>query len=269
VSTCNDFVGVHKSTASRIVRLVSREIALLRPQFINFPKTGSEFEEVRQEFFNIARFPNCIGAIDCTHVQIISPGGTTAENYRNRKGYFSVNVQTVCDAQMRMQNIVARWPGSAHDSTIFLNSSVRRQFERGEMGDAVLVGDSGYGIRKYLMTPFENPQGVGENRYNEAQTRTRNPVERTYGLWKRRFPILARGIHVKLQSVQSIIVATAVLHNIARHFGEADHQVSRILERCITQGNTIAVPNVANEDAAGSSRRAALVAYFHGMDDEE
>lgn len=34
---CGDFIGVHKSTASCIVKLVSHEIALLRPQFVHFP----------------------------------------------------------------------------------------------------------------------------------------------------------------------------------------------------------------------------------------
>lgn len=50
-------------------------------------------------------------------------GGIDAENYRNRKLTFSVNVQVICDAKMYINNIVARWPGSSHDSHIF-NSSV-------------------------------------------------------------------------------------------------------------------------------------------------
>lgn len=98
---------------------------LLRPRFINFPKEREEIDEVRPGFNTIACFPKCIGAIDCTHVKIISPGGEQAETYRNRKGFFSINVQTVCDAHLRIQDIVARWPGSAHDSTIFINSSLR------------------------------------------------------------------------------------------------------------------------------------------------
>nr|CAH7715984.1 unnamed protein product [Callosobruchus chinensis] len=46
-------------------------------------------------------------------------------------------------------------------------------------------------------------------------TRTRNPVERQYGVWKRKFPVLAVGIRVQLATTLNIIVATAVLHNIA------------------------------------------------------
>lgn len=72
----------------------------------------------------------------------------------------------------------------------------------------------------------------GEELYNEAQIRTRNCIERTNGVWKR-FPVLALGINVKLSMVESIIVATAVPHNIARHFGDRLPRVSRTLERLI------------------------------------
>jgi len=92
-------------------------------------------------------------------------------------------------------------------TTIFNYSSIRGKFERGEMKDSILVGDSGYALKTFLMTPFLNPTGDGQNTYNEAQIRTRNAVERSYGVWKKRFPVLAVGINMKLESVEIIIVA--------------------------------------------------------------
>ena len=41
------------------------------------------------------RIPGVVGIIDCTHILINSPGSDNAENYRNRKGYFSLNVYKV------------------------------------------------------------------------------------------------------------------------------------------------------------------------------
>lgn len=67
-------------------------------------------------------------------------GGQDAEVFRNRKGYFSINVQAVCDSQLRIRNIVARWPGSAHDSTIFANSRLRALFENNNYPNCVLLG---------------------------------------------------------------------------------------------------------------------------------
>lgn len=40
-------------------------------------------------------------------------------------------------------------------------------------------------------------------------------MERTYGVWKRRFPCLSRGLTTKLVCSTTIVVACAVLHNLA------------------------------------------------------
>lgn len=70
------------------MRCVSKALATLRPHFIKFPTTAEEVETVKQGFYRIEKFPMCIGAIDCTHIKIRSPGGDNAELYRNRKQFF-------------------------------------------------------------------------------------------------------------------------------------------------------------------------------------
>ncbi|XP_071052448.1 putative nuclease HARBI1 isoform X2 [Onthophagus taurus] len=184
-----DFCGVSEAAASQIVKLVAIAIANLRPQYCKMPE-GDDIGKAQRSFYNIARFPLVIGTIDCTHVRIQSPGGDQAENFRNRKGYFSFNVQTVSDANLKILDIVARWPGSTHDQTIFNNSSIRNRFEQGHFGNGILLGDSGYRNTNYLLTPLVAPRTEAERLYNEAQIRTRNVVERQYGVWKRRFQVL-------------------------------------------------------------------------------
>lgn len=149
-------------------------------------------------------------------------GGEIAELYRNRKGYFSINVQVVCNADLKIIDIVARWYGSTHDTTIFNNSRLRASFEAGKFNNGLLLGDAGYPVKSYLMTPLDNPESREEHLYNEAHIRTRNTVERLFGVWKRRFPILALGMRMQVDKVLAIIVATAVLHNIARLEREAE-----------------------------------------------
>ncbi|KYN50458.1 hypothetical protein ALC57_00095, partial [Trachymyrmex cornetzi] len=58
--------------------------------------------------------------------------------------------------------------------------------------------------------------------YNESHIRTRNIIERLFGIWKRRFPVLALGLRLQLNSVMAVIVATAVLHNVARQNGDEE-----------------------------------------------
>lgn len=74
LQTVADFAGIHKSTASQIVKKVIYKIASLAPEYIGMPNTQQEIDEVKRKFYAIAKFPRVIGAIDCTHVKIISPG---------------------------------------------------------------------------------------------------------------------------------------------------------------------------------------------------
>lgn len=108
-----------------------------------------------------------------------------------------------------------RWPGSAHDTNIFDNSLLRMKCENREFGQGLLLGDGGYPVRSYLITPLNNPSERAENLFNEAQIRSRNVVERTFGIWKRRFPVLSFGLRCKIPLAQHTIVAAAVIHNIA------------------------------------------------------
>ena len=67
-------------------------------------------------------------------------GGEDPEVFRNRKGYFSINVQATCNHDLRLLDVVARWPGSTHDSTIFNNCRLRRRFQNNEFPNCILLG---------------------------------------------------------------------------------------------------------------------------------
>lgn len=210
-----DIANVSKATVCRITEKVSTAVALLRRQYIYMP-TSQQRPTVASTFHDIAGFPRVIGAVDCTHVKINSPGGARAELYRNRKGFFSVNVQAICDANLRIRSLIARWPGSVHDTTIWNDSPLAAQFERGSFGHYLILGDSGYPCLRYLMTPFLNPNSPPQEAYNRAQISTRNTIERCFGVLKRRFPCLHSGMQLKLQKVlKVIVVACVVLHNMA------------------------------------------------------
>ena len=81
------------------------------------------------EFYNIIHFPQVVGCIDCTHVRIKCPSQEQAMLYLNRKGFYSLNVQVICDAQRRILDIVVRWRGSVHDSRIWDLSRLKEDFE--------------------------------------------------------------------------------------------------------------------------------------------
>lgn len=86
-----------------------------------------------------------------------------------------------CDHDMKIRNIVSRWPGSVPDITILNNSALKAHFENG-IQNCLLIGDSGYAVKKYLMTPLENPTTNAERLYQESIVRTRNIIERCIGV---------------------------------------------------------------------------------------
>lgn len=134
-------------------------------------------------------------------------------------------MQTISSANLKVLNVVARWAGSVHDQTIFQNSSVRQEFEQGRYGQYILVGDSGYANTSYLATPYtaNNPDIANNQRmqvYQSRIIRTRNVVERQYGVLKRRFPVLAYGMRMNIETVQKIITSCCILHNICIERGE-------------------------------------------------
>lgn len=168
----------------------------------------------RQKFYEIAHFPGVIGCIDCTHIKIRSPGGATSEVYRNRKGYFSINIQAVTGPNLEFYDLVARWPGSTHDSFIYNSSAIKQRLNTGVL-KGIILGDSGYAVSNVLLTPFLSPNSTGQENYNRSQIKTRNTVERCFGIWKRRFPCLQLGMSIKMDTVVAVICACATLHNIS------------------------------------------------------
>ena len=107
----------------------------------------------------------------------------------------------------RFTNIVARWPGSCHDSHIFRMSGIKEDLERNfrSVGDGILLGESGYACMKYLMTPYLRPSTPAEERFNTVHSKTRFTIERTFGWWKRRFHVLNSEIRMHPVRVCTII----------------------------------------------------------------
>ena len=128
-NTVSDMVRVHRSTACRVIRRVSLALSRRIASYVHLPNE-EEAAAMKERFRQASGMPGIVGCIDGTHVQIQAPH----ENeylYVNRKGYHSINVQIACDANYKIINLVARWPGSTHDSRILRESALLQDFEEG------------------------------------------------------------------------------------------------------------------------------------------
>ncbi|KAF9420930.1 hypothetical protein HW555_002913, partial [Spodoptera exigua] len=105
-----------------------------------------------------------------------------------------------------------------------------------------LLGDRGYALRSFLLSPLANPTTAGERLYNESHIRTRNVVERTFGCWK---------------------LATAVLHNICRKMNE--EQPPDIVD--INEEIDMVHETGTNHEDTSSTRREFISSYFDRLAD--
>jgi hypothetical protein len=86
----------------RIIKKVSRSLAsLYHHHHIKFPATN-RILDVQRAFMQQRGIPGVVGLMDCTQIPIISPGGDNAELFRNRKGHFSINIQAICDHELKL-----------------------------------------------------------------------------------------------------------------------------------------------------------------------
>ncbi|XP_039610032.1 putative nuclease HARBI1 [Polypterus senegalus] len=170
-----DLCGVGESTVCKIVHKVCSAICELKKDFIKFPN-AAEQATCKVDFYEYGNFPGVIGCIDGCHIPIKCPSTADAEEFRNRKNWFSINVQGVCTPTMQFSNIVARWKGSTHDSRIFYNSSLYTQFEA-RQHSGILLGDSGYAQTNFLFTSYPHPVRPEQQRYNQAHILTRGLIE--------------------------------------------------------------------------------------------
>lgn len=129
---------------------------------------------------------------------------------------FCLSVQVLCDADLVFTNVVARWPGSVHDSRILRQSALFDLFARNPKPiDGFILGDSGYPLRDWLLTPMPNPQTDQQHNYNNRHRTTRQTVERAIGSLKRRWHCLRR-IRMAPSKACNIFVVSVILQNRAR-----------------------------------------------------
>lgn len=69
----------------------------------------------------------CVGAVDGVALKINRPRPGCAGNpkeYFNRKGFYAVVLQAICDHKRRFMFCSATMPGSTHDSRAFRHTSL-------------------------------------------------------------------------------------------------------------------------------------------------
>ena len=219
--------GISRSSVSKVVRNVSFVITKhLGPKYISLPETEEEVKYLAERFEEKRGFPQCIGAIDGTHVFIKIPSKIPAD-FMNRKNRYSLNVQAVCDYKYRFTDVVIKWPGSVHDARIFANSIINQMLRSSEIPpcpkkiledeDPVpicLLDDSAYPLLPFVMKDFPGGgNSIQEEYYGYRLSSARMVIECSFGRLEARFGCLRREMDVNMDHLPYVINACFILHN--------------------------------------------------------
>ncbi|XP_069355488.1 putative nuclease HARBI1 [Maniola hyperantus] len=198
----------------------------LLAEWVHFPGSEPSRRSVASEFEAKFNVPGIVGLLDCTHIKIFPPSGPQGAHYKNRrKDAHTINVQLICDSNCRILSVNARYPGRVHDAFIWHHSSIQEEMKRlhdRRIGNYFLLGDSGYPLEPWLMTPILHAEpNSPQQRYTDWHCQVRNAVERTNGYLKGSLRCLGidRVLHYSPEKASEIIYACCIIYNLMKHFG--------------------------------------------------
>ena len=265
--TIGHLFGVSKSTVCVITKDVCTAIVSnLLPKYIRIP-SGDNLKDVVEGFEHKWGFPQCAGAVDGTHIPVVSPEECPADYY-NRKGWHSVLMQGVVNHLGHFTNVYVGWPGRVHDARVFANSALYVQGQEGTLlpqcnkriggkdVPLVLLGDPAYPLLPWLMKAFpDNGQLTRQQRhFNYRLSSARVVVEHAYGRLKGRWRCLLKRLDVNVCDVPQLVAACCEIHG--EHFNE------EWMEGIQDSSTTITPTPTATQTDSGQSIRKAFMSHF-------
>ncbi|XP_028046210.1 protein ANTAGONIST OF LIKE HETEROCHROMATIN PROTEIN 1-like [Monomorium pharaonis] len=192
--------------------------------------TYDTWKQIAKKFELKCNFPHCIGAVDGKHVVIQAPpnSGSTFYNY---KSSHSIVLMAICHRNYKFVLVDIGAAGRQSDEGIWSRSTMDQMFAEGQMNIPlpdrvikgpillyVLVGDEAFQLTNYMMRPFSGKGGLTKEKgiFNCRLSRARRIVECTFGIPSSQWRIYKRPINTSIETAESIIKTTIVLHNFLR-----------------------------------------------------
>ena len=145
---CGDGINVSQASASRYIRDVSLGLQAICHQFVSLP-AGLKGVEVKNKFYEIAHFPGVVGLVDGTHIRIQRPS-------ENEADYIIGILNTQLTFKLFANQMECLVMYCLYDSRIWKISGVEMHVENTFSIGEHILGDSGYMLRPYLLTPYRH-----------------------------------------------------------------------------------------------------------------
>ena len=211
-----DKFNVTKSKCHTCVMEVLDKVCSMAPKYIQWP--SQQAMAVSSEVFRgRARLERVIGAIDGCHIRIQRPPHPSASSYRNRKDYYSILLQGICNERGKFIDVFVGLPGCVHDARMLRMSDFFEHWNE-RMQHHTLLGDSAYISRVYepfIRTPLRDNGRltVTEQDRNSALSSGRVIIENAFGRLKCKFRRLRDLQNSRLDVCVKLILAACTLYN--------------------------------------------------------
>jgi hypothetical protein len=210
-----------------VVRAIIAEYA---DEVVHTSTTVDGWREISQKFGTRWNFWHACGALDGKHIAIKAPA-ESGTLYHNYKGFFSIIMLALVDADYKFMWIDIGANGSTSDCAVFNSSELKDALDDGTLGllpaeplpgddrpmPYFLVGDDAFALSTYMMKPFAHKrQTVDERIFNYRLSRARRIVENAFGILSNRFRVMLSTIHMEPEVVTDLVMACVCLHNLMR-----------------------------------------------------
>lgn len=222
---------MEKSTAAAIIHHVCKVIWRKLKNIVMSQLTKEKWLEISKGFEQIAKFPNCIGALNSKHIRLIHPQ-YSGSLYYNSKHFFSLVLMALCDSNYYFIWVDIGAYGKNSDCGIFKESSlytklIKKTFNISEPRPItdndkikllyVIVADEAFGMLENLMRLYGGNLLSHEKKiYNYRHTLALRYIECTFGIMSNKWRILYRPLDVNIEFAQYIVKAICVFHNYVR-----------------------------------------------------
>lgn len=184
--TIRQLFGVAISSITRICERVAETIIEeLSADAMRFP-LPAEMAGIAAKFERMSGFPGVIACLDGTLIPINKPS-VDGDAYISRHEDAAFACQAAVGPDFRVLDAHIGTPGSYHDQRTFRRSMLYVHGERRIPEGYVVLSDSAYTPKRWLIPSFKKARNSKQRRFNVLLNRTRVTVEQFFGAFKSRF----------------------------------------------------------------------------------
>ena len=272
----SELFGVSETTVGRLVHKVVEAICEVHGDRLKWP-SGEARSRVMAEFEQDKALPNCLGALDCTHIHMEKPANCASEKYYDRNGRFSLIVMAVVDLNYRFLYIHVGCPGPYNDARVFRISALGTRTSTLFAGEAVgvqgrmvkpyVIADAGFALKEHVIVPYQGRDLPAiQKDFNHRHSSARMCVEQTFGIFKEWWGYLGGMIRQpNVQALTAVVRACAIMHNMMREAG-VDYD-PQLVDRSIPR--EVVPPVVRDQDGpeeGGATQEALRMAAKEARD---